>query len=423
MTGASSKCLSGVAPLMYVVTSAVITSSGHCAQSLNDAVATQLGWGPTFTEPCGVLLNGAPTANGLTGSLLNLCTRSGPLPGVGPSSSTGGGAAPPTILPPILQQRARGSSTGGASGDGADSAGRGVFVSVRSESLDRRAGPLEDSFESDIERLMIGFDTRLSRQWNAGIAFDYYKHRGAFTDGGDFHNESHGVVAFAGYTPVAELSLQFYAAWARKHYEKTRLASFSDSLTGMTFPIVSGILKGDYAGTEARAGLYAGYDIRLRQITLTPYAGLDWVQWRFDRYSEQGSTTASFNNFILPGVPTGLELAYIGDEQTSFQSSVGVQARTSWTMGSWTVAPRASASWVHEYKNDQRTISVSFVEDSRSQLFTFQTDTPDRNWGEINAGAVALLPIGLQPFVNYRTIFGNTTYRSQTIMVGVRLPF
>jgi outer membrane autotransporter protein len=108
---------------------------------------------------------------------------------------------------------------------------------------------------------------------------------------------------------------------------------------------------------------------------------------------------------------------------TSFQSKVGLQATVTLNTPSWVIQPVASVSWIHEFENDQRTIEVSFVDDTRAQRFSYLTDSPDRDWGALNLGVVGTLNKRMQAFVNYRAIFGNSMYDNQAVMVGMRVPF
>ncbi|MDH5669093.1 MAG: autotransporter outer membrane beta-barrel domain-containing protein, partial [Nitrospira sp.] len=85
--------------------------------------------------------------------------------------------------------------------------------------------------------------------------------------------------------------------------------------------------------------------------------------------------------------------------------------------------PHASVDWKHELSNDQRNVQVSFVGDMRAKRFTYQTESPDRDWFEINAGVSAALPHGLQSYVNYRVLVGHSFFDSHAGMIGLRYTF
>jgi outer membrane lipase/esterase len=87
----------------------------------------------------------------------------------------------------------------------------------------------------------------------------------------------------------------------------------------------------------------------------------------------------SFENFKEDG-DTGLELQYHNLNQTSLQSSLGVQASVGLETAYGVVVPQAVVAWVHEYANDDRNIDARLVEAPAGPSFTFQREPPARDW-------------------------------------------
>jgi outer membrane autotransporter protein len=89
------------------------------------------------------------------------------------------------------------------------------------------------------------------------------------------------------------------------------------------------------------------------------------------------------------------------------------------------IVPQLNGNWVHEFADDRRSTSVRFVQDLRSDptQFSFDTDAPDRNFFEVGAGVVLVLPHGYQAFANIRSIQGNDLIDSTAGSLGVRLEF
>jgi outer membrane autotransporter protein len=419
--------------LVLVATTAAVPGR---SQTLDAVVARQLAFDLGGSLPCSELLDQSPTipvGQVFTGHLVDLCTRATGLPGGGPSISTGGGAAAPATLPGIVQQRLReqrnqtkGPKTGGASADAAVDGRQqsGLFVLASSETLDRSVTAFEDGYGSRIQRLTVGGDVQIARQWTAGIAADYYRQRGDFTGGGSFRTDSYGILGFANFIPDEPVFAQVYAGWSRKKFDRTRLATLTDtdSSSGQTVPVISGLLEGDYVGNEYRLGALAGYDFQISNLSIGPFVQLDWARLKLGNYTEQGRTLQSFNNFIPAGEQTGMELTFYDDAQTSLQSRLGMQAFVTSRIASWVVVPQVSVGWIHEFKNDQRNIWMSFAGDTRARRFAYQTDAPDRDWGEVAAAVAVVLPNGMQPFGMYRIMVGNGMFRSQAVTIGLRVP-
>jgi hypothetical protein len=70
----------------------------------------------------------------------------------------------------------------------------------------------------------------------------------------------------------------------------------------------------------------------------------------------------------------------------------------------------------------RRAIDARLVEASPAvPSFTFQRERPAGDWASIGLGVSALLPNGLQPFVQFATIQGNENFVSYGGTAGVRL--
>jgi hypothetical protein len=55
--------------------------------------------------------------------------------------------------------------------------------------------------------------------------------------------------------------------------------------------------------------------------------------------------------------------------------------------------------------------------------FTFQREPPARDWANIGPGVSALVPNGLQPFVQFATMQGNENFVSCGGTVGIQKAF
>ena len=157
-----------------------------------------------------------------------------------------------------------------------------------------------------------------------------------------------------------------------------------------------------------------GYDYPIRQFTIGPRLALNYVSTDFDSYAEKGKNG-----------DTGLELKFDKDSRVSFQSKLGMQASMAVSTAFGVVVPQINGNWIHEYSDNQRSISVQFVQDYRDNpaKFSFQTPKPDRDFYEVSAGLLFALPHGIQTFANYRILLGNEYFDSQFATAGIRVEF
>jgi hypothetical protein len=63
------------------------------------------------------------------------------------------------------------------------------------------------------------------------------------------------------------------------------------------------------------------------------------------------------------------------------------------------------------------------AKDPDAGKFRFQNDPPDRNYFNLGAGIVAVLPHGFSPFLNYRALVGYKDQSSHIGTAGVRIEF
>ena len=356
----------------------------------------------TGTDKC----QGFVDAGGDPNDLPAICGPSAP---GGPATSAGGGASTPQNAPGIVQERLdalRGEESGSASGSVSELAPRlSLLLSAEYEGLDRDRTDFEDGYDSDIKRFTLGADYQFSDTFMAGLALTYYKHDGDFDSGGDFDNDSYGLLAFLSVIPHEQAFVQATVGFATKGYDRTRQAELVIDATQVAF----GPAKGDYDGKEYSGGIQAGYDQQIGSITIGPRLGLDWTYSNFDGYSEQGNT--------------GLELAFEDTDEFSFQSRLGLMGSVAVSTGFGVLLPQLNVDWVHEFENDQRTENFSFVDDSAQINFQFEDESPDRDYFEVAVGVSAVLPHGWQLFAQYRTILGHDYIDSHVGALGMRFDF
>jgi outer membrane autotransporter protein len=172
---------------------------------------------------------------------------------------------------------------------------------------------------------------------------------------------------------------------------------------------MEGHTPADYGENQYVAGILAGYDEPIGTMLIGPRLGFSFSYESFESFKEDGDT--------------GLELQYHNLNQTSAQSSLGVQASMGIDTSFGILIPQASVAWVHEFLNDDRNIDARLVGAPAGPSFTFQREPPARDWANIGLGVSALLSNGLQPFVQFATMQGNENFVSYGGTIGLRKDF
>jgi len=318
------------------------------------------------------------------------------------------------------------------------SAGLGFFVSGEFERFNKDVTRFEPGFESDTWGGTAGADYTFANLFVAGIAFNYANTQGSFErGGGSFDTDSFGLLGYSSFFPAKNVFIDAIAGYARKLYSVDRRIAFTFTKTD-NFPAndprsqvtTTGKAVSDTDANEFKAGLNTGYDFVIRNLTIGPRVGVNYKYIKIDDFREHGKgATTCFTNaagvLVCTGSDaTGLELAYDRQTQESLMSVLGVFASVAFSTEFGVLVPQTTLEYVHEFADDQRTIRFKFVEDNAGGTkLRFKTDPPDRDYFNVGAGLVLVLPGGYSPFINYRARLGYSHERSHTVTAGLRFAF
>jgi outer membrane autotransporter protein len=173
--------------------------------------------------------------------------------------------------------------------------------------------------------------------------------------------------------------------------------------------VAKGPIEGKTHSNEFNIGTVIGYDFVIKNLTIGPRVGVNYLDRRLAGYEETGTT--------------GLELIYDNQNISSLTTTAGVFASVAISTRWGVLVPQATAEYVHEFLNDQRTVGFRLVDTLSRPRFLFQTDHPDRNFFNLGLGAVFVLPGGMSTFVNVRELVGYSTRRATNVTAGLRLAF
>ena len=364
------------------------------AQGLNDVLIQLLSnncaglrgsigpYGPELDQICAV--SGSPA--GASGGTVGSETRAG-------------GEEQRQIFRRLRQRQAA------ASADAGGAHGLSLFGSADYQKFDKDATRFETGFERDTVGGTIGVDYLFRSGLVLGAAVGYAHEFGDYDGvGGGFDHDAYGILVYGSVVPFAGLFVDGVAGYTRRNYSFDRRASYSDpNIT------VAGSTSGHTDGNEFKVGINTGYDFFLGRFTVGPRAGVLYRETTMDSFRESGGT--------------GLELAYDNQNIQSLITTVGIYGSVALSTGFGVIVPQATAEYVHEFLDDQRSVGFSLVQDPQGARFLFQTDRPDRDYFNLGVGVVMVLPNGLQPFLNFRELVGYEDRSSHTVSLGLRVPF
>jgi outer membrane autotransporter protein len=396
--------------------------------TFNEALDAQLDGATTgggAFEPCVRLVGGdrdpvtgAPI--GFGPQLTQICTTIPPGAGAASASSqasSGGGVAPETPVERRLRAlRGDEEEAGGAQAAARLDSGVSVFFSADFGDRDREQTAFEDGYGSDLWAVTAGADYPFSESVVGGLAFNYTSWNGDYDTGGGFESNAYGLIGYASIRPADRFFVDAMLGYAWKDFSEDRRRFYTREIVNAGLvpgqaetQVFGGRVDSDRDDGVFSGRVLVGYDHPLQGFTVGPRLALDFAYTDMDGYSEKGTT--------------GLELKYASDSRTSVKSRLGLYGSSAISTGFGVVVPHASADWVHEFADDRRAVSAQFVQDLRSNptRFSFDTDKPDRNAYELAAGAVLVLPHGVQAFANVRWLTGDEYYDSVVGVLGVRI--
>ncbi|MCS6303751.1 MAG: autotransporter outer membrane beta-barrel domain-containing protein [Nitrospira sp.] len=288
--------------------------------------------------------------------------------------------------------------------------GLGFFATGRVESLNRDVTRFQDGYNSTILGFSAGVDYRVSKTVVAGMLGNFSNTGGDWRGGGTFSTNSYGWLAFAHILPTERTFIQVTGGYTRNNYLVNRLATATVTVNGIPpTRTINSFASSNSNGDVANASVLAGYDHPFGRFTIGPRAGVYYTRTHIGSYAENGGG--------------GIGLAYGNQDIDSLQSTFGLFGSAAYSTRFGVLVHQVSADYVHEFMNHQRQIDVRFTEDLRADptRFTFQNESPARDYGNISTGLVMALPNGWQPFVNFRAMVGNEQFTNYAGMLGLRI--
>lgn len=283
----------------------------------------------------------------------------------------------------------------------------GFFASGRTTQTDRITTRFETGYDSDLVGFTVGMDYFFTDKFVAGFALGY-----SDTDVSSFNNtgrtdlDAINTLFYANYAVTDDFSVDGYVGWTGIDYDIKREINYNLTCACDT---VSSTATAQTNADKISAGIAASYRWSYDALSVIPRLKLDYTGTFIDGYTENGGA--------------GLALNYREQEIQSLKMEFGADVNYAISIPWGVIIPTAGIAYVHEFSDNSRTIHTAFVQDASSYDIAFDTDKPDRDYMLISAGMSAVLPHGIQLFVNYERVELHRYIDSYTINGGVRFGF
>jgi outer membrane lipase/esterase len=280
----------------------------------------------------------------------------------------------------------------------------------------------ETGFDFKNSGITAGADYRLRDNLVLGLAFGHSNGNTIFTDGtGRLDSRGNSVSLYSTYYRDA-LYVDAIGTFGHISYDSKRTTSFSIDANSATIPTncsggqCSINMTGSTGARQLAFATNVGYGFNYGGLAFGPDAALNYTRIDVNGFTE-GDTEQS-----------GMALAFADQTGESLLLKTGGHLSYALKTPFAVILPEARAHYVHEFKDDQRAVTVHFVDDPNAGTpngpvsnFVIFTDLPKRDYFDWAAGFSAQFPYGISAYADYSAVAGEGSIRTHEIAFGLRI--
>ncbi len=269
--------------------------------------------------------------------------------------------------------------------------------------------------ESDFHSIGViaGVDYRILDNLTVGLAGGYSHLNLDFSQnidvgGGGVDADNYNVSAYSTfYSGDFYVDSIFTYGWS--DYDIDRKINILSNSQDVTSQAINRTTFATPEGEQFNASLASGYNFHSGGLTYGPYVRVTYLNANIDGYSEQGAE--------------GLNLRIDDQDVDSLESVVGGQISYAFSQAVAVIVPHIRIEWHHEYFDNSREYSVSYVHRVNDASLTLKSDRLDGDYFNVGAGVSANFNHGIQGFLDYETVLALKNVESHIFTAGVRLEF
>jgi outer membrane autotransporter protein len=173
--------------------------------------------------------------------------------------------------------------------------------------------------------------------------------------------------------------------------------------------------QGSSDGSMLSAGVSAGHDFLIGQVTVSPNARLYFLDATVNGFQESGAS--------------GLDLVYQKQDFESATASLGVRITAAWNFGWIVLLPHFRADAVWEFRDAVNAFGVRFANDpfagtaNPTPPIVVTSEAPDQSFMLFAVGMAAQLRYGVSAYVEYQTLQGLEFLTVSDVALGMRVQY
>jgi outer membrane autotransporter protein len=263
------------------------------------------------------------------------------------------------------------------------------------------------AFDADQYALLAGIDYRLSELSVIGAALSFGDSSLQFDprDEGGLDTRSLAVSVYGSVYAAENFYFDAILNVANGNYGATRNIAYNDG-----FGLVHEHAQGDTDGLTLSGGMSGGYDFLWGRFTLSPTAGVYYIDATLDSFTETGAG--------------GLNLIYDEQNFSSLTLNVGLRMTMPVNVPFGVLMPHLRADFVREMKDDVEVFGVRLAADPNAASnppILIETANPDASYWRFAAGVSAQFKFGISGYLEYQRLESFRLISYQDLSIGVRV--
>ena len=298
--------------------------------------------------------------------------------------------------------------SGGAAGDSGYAFGRwGAFLNGNVSFGDVDATKQEQGFDFDTKGMTLGLDYRFTDQFILGSALNYIKTQSALAgNNGNMDIDGYSLSLYGTRYTSHQSFIEAVASIGTNHYENSR---------NIKFKSIEQRAEGDTKGMEYAFDFGTGYDFQWNAFAFAPQIKFNYTRTEIDGFLENPAEPSNPDSGLLLNIDNQIV--------ESLRTTVGAQTSYAISTLYGVFIPHLLFEWKHEFMDDSRRLTASFLNDPGQSRFAIRTDSPDRDFANVGLGLSATLPRGLSSFIYFETVLDRERISQHSIAGGVRFEF
>ena len=274
----------------------------------------------------------------------------------------------------------------------------GVWIDGFGYWRNQSAEPGYTGFDSNMAGISLGLDFLIDEKMIAGISSGY-----SHTDIDLDNNRGEGdidspFVSLYGSYFAKDFYLDTILYYARQRYSNNR---------NIIFGSIHDAPQSDHTGDAYSAFLGGGYNYKIDQWGLQPYASLQYIYLKESAFDETGAD--------------GMNLTVRDRSTDGLYSQLGLRLARRYQFETGSFMPEMKVAWSHDFDIDDRLINSSFS-GTPGSAFVFRGQDVSKDAATLGAGITYALTNGLSAAVRYSADLSED-YTNQSVHGEIRYAF